>query len=43
MPVFRPLVGDDKQEILAKLARHIGTFDISAEPFHDCCQHPPAT
>jgi thiamine biosynthesis protein ThiI len=36
MPVFRPLAGDDKQEILA-LARHIGTFDISAEPFHDCC------
>jgi thiamine biosynthesis protein ThiI len=36
MPVFRPLAGDDKQEILA-LARRIGTFDISAEPFHDCC------
>ncbi len=36
MPVFRPLAGDDKQEIL-KLARHIGTFDISSEPFHDCC------
>ena len=37
MPVFRPLAGDDKQEILA-LARRIGTFDISAEPFHDCCR-----
>jgi thiamine biosynthesis protein ThiI len=36
MPVFRPLVGDDKQEILA-LARRIGTFEISEEPFHDCC------
>ena len=36
LPVFRPLVGDDKQEILA-LARHIGTYEISAEPFHDCC------
>ena len=36
MPVFRPLAGDDKQEIL-KIARQIGTFDISAEPFHDCC------
>jgi len=36
MPVFRPLVGDDKQEILA-LARRIGTFEISSEPFHDCC------
>jgi thiamine biosynthesis protein ThiI len=36
MPVFRPLVGDDKQEILA-LARKIGTYETSAEPFHDCC------
>ena len=36
MPLFRPLVGDDKQEIIA-LARHIGTYEISAEPFHDCC------
>ena len=36
MPVFRPLAGDDKQDILT-LARHIGTFEISEEPFHDCC------
>jgi len=36
MPVFRPLAGDDKQEILA-VARKIGTYEISAEPFHDCC------
>src|SRR3990172_8143889 len=36
MPVFRPLAGDDKQEILA-MARRIGTYEISAEPFHDCC------
>jgi tRNA uracil 4-sulfurtransferase len=36
MPIFRPLGGDDKQEILA-LARRIGTFEISEEPFHDCC------
>jgi len=36
MPVFRPLAGDDKLEILA-LARKIGTYEISAEPFHDCC------
>ena len=35
-PVFRPLVGMDKIEIL-NLARKIGTYDISAEPFHDCC------
>lgn len=36
MPVFRPLVGADKMEILAT-ARQIGTYDISSEPFHDCC------
>jgi thiamine biosynthesis protein ThiI len=36
MPVFRPLAGDDKQEILT-LARRIGTFELSEEPFHDCC------
>jgi thiamine biosynthesis protein ThiI len=36
MPIFRPLAGSDKQEILA-IAREIGTHDISAEPFHDCC------
>jgi len=36
MPVFRPLAGTDKLEILA-LARKIGTYDISSEPFHDCC------
>ena len=36
MPVYRPLVGDDKQEIL-DTARRIGTYDISSEPFTDCC------
>jgi len=36
MPLYRPLVGDDKLEIMAA-ARKIGTHDISAEPFHDCC------
>jgi thiamine biosynthesis protein ThiI len=36
LPVYRPLVGDDKLEI-QELARLIGTHDISAEPFHDCC------
>jgi len=35
-PVFRPLAGDDKLEILA-IAKKIGTYEISAEPFHDCC------
>src|SRR3989442_256756 len=36
LPIYRPLVGDDKLEIL-EIARKIGTHDISAEPFHDCC------
>lgn len=36
MTVFRPLAGDDKQEIL-RLARQIGTYQISCEPFEDCC------
>jgi len=36
VPVFRPLAGMDKMEILA-IARKIGTYEISSEPFHDCC------
>lgn len=36
LPLYRPLAGDDKLEILG-LAKKIGTYDISAEPFHDCC------
>jgi len=36
MPVFRPLVGTDKLDILAT-AQKIGTYEISSEPFHDCC------
>jgi len=36
LPIYRPLVGDDKLEIL-EIARKIGTHDTSAEPFHDCC------
>lgn len=36
LPVYRPLAGDDKSEIL-RLARRIGTYKISCEPFEDCC------
>lgn len=36
IPVFRPLIGTDKAEIVS-LAHKIGTFDISIEPFEDCC------
>ncbi len=36
MPVFRPLIGSDKAEIV-KIARKIDTFNTSIEPFEDCC------
>lgn len=36
MPVFRPCVGMDKTEII-EIARKIDTFDISIEPYEDCC------
>ncbi|HEX2386946.1 MAG TPA: tRNA uracil 4-sulfurtransferase ThiI [Candidatus Binatia bacterium] len=37
LPILRPLVGMDKQEIIDQ-ARRIGTFDISSQPDEDCCQ-----
>ncbi len=36
MPVFRPLIGMDKVDIIA-LARRIGTYDLSILPYEDCC------
>ncbi|MEM5948357.1 tRNA uracil 4-sulfurtransferase ThiI [Spirochaetia bacterium 38H-sp] len=36
LPVFRPLVGMDKEEII-KIARKIGTFETSTLPYDDCC------
>lgn len=36
MPVFRPLIGLDKEEII-NVSRKIDTFDISIEPYEDCC------
>ena len=36
MPVFRPCIGMDKEEIIT-ISRHIGTFDISILPYEDCC------
>ncbi len=35
-PVLRPLIGWDKEEII-KLAKKIGTFEISIKPQEDCC------
>ena len=36
MPVFRPCIGMDKEEIIT-VSRNIGTFDISILPYEDCC------
>ncbi len=36
LPVYAPLIGSDKSEIVA-LARRIGTFEISIRPHADCC------
>lgn len=35
-PIFRPLIAVDKNEIIA-IAEKIGTYDISNEPYEDCC------
>ena len=36
VPVFRPLIGMDKDEII-EIAQKIGSFETSIEPFEDCC------
>lgn len=36
MPVFRPAIGMDKEEII-DIARKIGTFETSSLPYEDCC------
>ena len=35
-PVFRPCIGMDKEEII-RISRQIDTFEISIQPFEDCC------
>ncbi len=44
LPILRPLIGDDKEEIIQK-AKEIQTFNISILPYQDCCvrfipEHP---
>jgi thiamine biosynthesis protein ThiI len=39
LPVFRPLIGHDKEEIIA-LAKKIGTYEVSIMPAN-CCLGPP--
>ncbi len=36
MPVFRPVIGFDKTEIIA-IAEKIGTMETSSLPYEDCC------
>lgn len=36
MPILRPLIGEDKLEIVDR-ARRIGTYEISIQPDQDCC------
>lgn len=36
LPVFRPCIGLDKEEIV-QIARRIGTFETSIQPYEDCC------
>ncbi len=36
IPVLRPLIGFDKEEIV-RAARKIGTFETSSLPYEDCC------
>lgn len=36
MPVFRPLIGMDKEEIIT-ISRKIDTFSTSIQPYEDCC------
>ncbi|PIR25071.1 MAG: tRNA 4-thiouridine(8) synthase ThiI [Deltaproteobacteria bacterium CG_4_10_14_0_2_um_filter_43_8] len=38
MPMLRPLIGMDKQEIIDE-AKKIGTYDTSCEPHDDCCSY----
>ena len=36
MPVYRPLIAFDKQDII-DVAERIGTYETSIEPYEDCC------
>ena len=36
LPVFRPLIGMDKSEIVS-ISRKIDTYDLSVLPYEDCC------
>ena len=37
MPIFRPLIGMDKEEVVED-AQRLGTYQISIRPDEDCCR-----
>ena len=36
MPIYRPVIAFDKQDIV-NIAEKIGTYEISIQPYEDCC------
>ena len=36
IPILRPNIGEDKNETIT-WAKHIGTYEISTQPYEDCC------
>ncbi|MCL2856553.1 MAG: tRNA 4-thiouridine(8) synthase ThiI [Oscillospiraceae bacterium] len=36
LPVMRPVIGMDKEEII-RIARRVDTFELSVQPYDDCC------
>ena len=36
LPVYRPLIGFDKKEIV-EVSERIGSYETSIQPFEDCC------
>ena len=36
MPIFKPCIGMDKQEII-DISERIGTYETSIQPYEDCC------
>lgn len=38
LPILRPLIGMDKVDILT-IARAIGTYELSSQPYDDCCSY----
>ena len=37
LPVYRPLIGFDKKRDCGKYLKKIDTYEVSIQPFEDCC------